>query len=402
MLKKALMGVIAGASLFALVGAAQADVEVNIYGASAQYEFWNAAAQPFLTAPTAAGGLACTSAVKATNSAKNGITVGTGCPTYNQVTIRYSSKASYDGIRAAAGVDPDNGDACTSGAERMMADETQTDFGTGLVNGTKCVDVTVGASDVALSTFKQTSQGCLNGNVTPCSRITRNMNAGTILPGGTPASLDEYKAGLIVPFGFFANTSVPVSNLSRMQAVALFGGKIGNWNEFNPAYASQNTVICLRHAGSGTHATLDAAVMRGDSGLITNQPAINNTNPIRWFYEGSSGMRDAVDTLAGAVGYMDADITILSGTKALTLEGQAASREAIRYGSYPFWSAQWMFEDTAAADYTASHPVVAALVDFASDGTNLTTYLGTKANFWATEGELLVTKPNDFALPIHN
>lgn len=391
MMKKMLMGTIAGASLLALVGAANAEVNINIYGASAQYDFWNAAAKPFLETQ------GCTNVEKATNSAKHGITRG-DC-NGERVNIRYSAKASFDGIRSMQGIDPDNVDTCDSEGYsnfyRKMADEANTNFSTGLVNGTKCVDVTIGASDVAATTFKQQSAGNLNGHLGG-GRVTRIMDSTTIYDDG----LTAYRP-VCVPFAFFANNTVPINNVSRVMATAIFSGKISNWNELDPDYASQDVIVLLRHAGSGTHATLDAAVMRGDSALIPSQPSINNINPIRWFYEGSSGVRDALAALAGSIGYMDADQTVAANVKQLSYEGEMATREAIAYGRYSFWSAQWLYEDPDEPDYTNTHPWVVALDGFASDATNLTNYMPAKAAFWATQGELQVIKLNDFQLPEH-
>jgi hypothetical protein len=412
MFKKMLIGSVAGASLLALVGAADAEVNVNIYGASAQYEFWNAAAAPFMI-----NGLGCSNVERATNSAKNGITRGdcvlvAGQPA-ERVHIRYSSKASFDGISAILGVDPTNSDNCsTTGftdAYRQMADEGNTTFaalpGNGTVNGTKCVDVTLGSSDVAAQTFRQSSIGNLNGH-NGGGRVTRS--SGSFWTSvqkedlANPALYTPYQP-VVVPFAFFAHTTTPVSNLSRMQAVALFSGRIGNWNEFDPDYASQGVSILMRHAGSGTHATLDAAVMRFDDNLVQTQPLVNNTNPVRWFYEGSSDMRNAINTLPGSIGYMDADASLSAhpNIKMLSLEGEMPTREGIAYGRYPFWSAQWLYEDRNEPTYATGHPVIQSLMDWASVAANLTTYVPTKAVYWATQGELQVTKLNDDQLPVH-
>jgi hypothetical protein len=99
---------------------------------------------------------------------------------------------------------------------------------------------------------------------------------------------------LIVPFGFFVNKGVTakqclppvatanqyeycmtdadcggaagscvtdtINNITRLQAVNIFSGYASNWSDFGGYFTEQPITACLRHAGSGTHATLAYAV----------------------------------------------------------------------------------------------------------------------------------------------
>jgi hypothetical protein len=385
-MKAFVKGLFIGGALLSMVGAANAEVNINIYGASAQYKFWNAAADDFLTAQ------GCTGVQQAVDSAKNGITRGTCAG--ETVYIRYSSKASFDGIRAMQGIDPDGVTSCSDKHYREMADETQTDWTAGTVSGTKCVDVNIGASDVAAGTFKQTTTGNLDGHFGG-TRVTRTMTGATIYDDGLTAHRP-----VVVPFAFFANDSVPFTNMSRVMATSLFSGQIGNWQDLDPDVASQEVVLCMRHAGSGTHATLDANVMRGDAALLTTQPPFGNTNPTRWFYEGSSDLVAAVAALAGSVGYADADKGIAAGGFRMTYNGEEPIRKNIVNGKYSFWSAQWLYEDPDEPGQPTIGTWIQDLVDFASDPDNLV--IVGKDGYWAAQGELQMNKANDFAWPLHN
>lgn len=385
-MKAFVKGLVIGGALLSMVGAANAEVNINIYGASAQYKFWNAAADDFLTAK------GCTGVEQAVDSSKNGITRGTCAG--ETVYIRYSSKASFDGIRAMQGIDPDNADPCTNNYEREMADEGNTDWINGVVNATKCVDVNIGASDVAASTFKQQSTGDLDGHFGG-ARVTRIMNGSTIYDDGLTAHRP-----VVVPFAFFANDTVPFTNMSRLMATSLFAGQIGNWQELDPTTASQNVVLCMRHAGSGTHATLDANVMRGEAQLVTTQPPFGNTNPTRWFYEGSSDLVAAVAALAGSVGYADADKGIDAPGRRMTYNGVVPSRSAIVNGTYSFWSAQWLYEDPTEPGQPVIGTWIQDLADYASNPANLT--IVGKDGYWAAQDELHMVKDNDFAWPSHD
>lgn len=465
-MKNFVKAAIAGASMLAMVGTASAaDVNINIYGASAQHLFWNDAADDFLTSK------GCTGVVQDQFDSKHGITKGT-CGS-DTVYIRYSSKASFDGIRAmkGSGGDPDG---CGSPYFRKMVDETTCPWdGVGGTNclALKCVDVTLGASDVAGESFTQESHGQLKGHLGGgwIDRVFTGVDASGLTP---------YQP-LVVPFGFFANNSVtktkclgpdpteptadahkaiskwgyqcydpdedghsedcigyykcidgtcsggvnagqactranqcpdvdeantrceriPLDNITRLMANMIFNGQAWYWTDFGAWYNSDPIVACLRHAGSGTHATLDYAVMRGNGWgwpLWTTESA---SDPTVWFNDGSSDEMKCIDQLAGAIGYADADQ--LAGSSnypnvhALRY-GVEPTREKIRNGEYDFYSNQWMYEDPNEPNYSQTHPWVVNLYAFASNPANIPV---TKANYWATQGEMVFNKTSDQAYP---
>ncbi|GEM_PF-464499 len=467
--KKAVKAAVIGGALLGLVGAAQAATyEVNIYGASAQYKFWRDAAPEFLKS------MGCSesdiyAAKGEVSNRDNGIAVCAGSDVAgmgisagggfngdgNTYIIRYSTNASYDGIRSVQDLNPDNVDpVCTSAGDgfRLMADETNTAFapyftqGYGTVNGTACKDITIGASDVAAETFNQSSQGALLG---PGGGDWTERNI-----GGLSIDASHYVSyrPVVVPFAFFANANpahpVPFDNMSRLMAVTIFSGQVPNWNKFNPDLDGDGTpnepglytvdpatgqptansgdslpmIVCLRHAGSGTHATLDAAVMRKDAGLLQQETTVDNfmyqfgMAPAVYFNKGSSDEMRCVggyfngydDTINlgqpswAAVGYADADKNegepVVGGEygdiKRMTFQGVAPVKVAITNGQYDFWSAQWLYR-------AASEPQeIAALCDaigaFASDPANLP---AGHADYWAAQNEMQVEKNNDFTYP---
>ncbi len=156
-LKKTAMAVVAGACLLTAMGTAGAATrEVNIYGASAEFGFWNAMAPTFLTARGCSN---ITSAQDTTTSPTHGIAIGHSCSSYNgdDVIIRYSSKSSYDGLYALKG-EADT-DGCGNAYQRKLANEATISGST--VSGTKCVDVVVAAADVAGESITQGTWGAL-------------------------------------------------------------------------------------------------------------------------------------------------------------------------------------------------------------------------------------------------
>ncbi len=410
--KKTLM---AGAALLALSGAAQAaNIDLNLYGASAQFLFWNAAARPFLESKH------CTT-IQNDGDSKNGITVGTGCDGGNNITIRYSSKASYDGILAASG--SSNPLAVNECGGNMFQRKMKTAYGS---TATSCVDVHLGASDVAGESFEQQSHGALKG---PLGGVyTDRSFAGVPTTGLTP-----YQP-LVVPFGFFANKTIKVatcesgaaagnlcttdtaeadcgagvscvantiSNITREQAVQIFGGQVYSWKDFGQSYAvdggDDTLVACLRHAGSGTHSTLDKVIFNGSTPALVATTE-NTGGPTIWFNDGSSDEMVCVNTLAGAIGYADADQGLSSYTNvtALKYNGIPARRNMIRNGAYDFFSNQWMYEK-AGLD-SARHDLVVELADFAANPANLP---ASKAAYWAAKAEMVFNKSGDSAYPVY-
>ena len=406
------LGIIAAAAtILGGSNATAATYNINIYGASAQYLFWNDTADDFLT-----NKVGCSNVQQAqhtdpvTGKNKHGITKGTkqnGAVT-DTYYIRYTSKASYDGIYSCYGETsvPGGQPSCSSQGPRYreMADENNTNFGTGVVSALACKKVTIGASDVAGETFGQSSSGAKygpagGGNV---SRTVPKIDT-------QAKGLTTYYRPVMVPFGFFANkTALPnLDNLTRLQALMVFSGKAFYWSDFGPSYPAKDVIACLRHAGSGTHATLNAAVMRNDENLADTEAA-----PYIWFNDGSSEEMACVNvnggestSTAGAVGYADADqkekcfdgplgaSAKYANTVSLKYNGAAATRDNIKGAVYSFWSHQWLYECEPAA---AEHSLIVDLYNYAKDASHLP---ASKQAYWSTESEMTLNKGTDYSMP---
>lgn len=421
------------ASSLAVTGVAgAADYELNIFGASAQYTFWNALAPTFLTRT-----YSCTGTSQAqTSDKKHGVTMGTGCTVSGvgnrSIAIRYSSKASFDGIHAVKG-DSNVTDTCGN-VQRAMANES--DITGTTVNSTKCVVVSLGASDVAGESFTQQSHG---------QKLGPN-NGGQVDPVFSEISTTgiSYYRPIVVPFGFFANKSVtvrtctagtlagqqcttstdcgtggvcgtaaPITGISRAMAVQIFSGQAAYWSDFGAGYVASPVIACLRHAGSGTHSTLDYSVVRGNgwgASLLQNESPMNAPNV--YFNDGSADEMKCVDGQISngdpqspwtAIGYADGDqltgtgATTYPNTTAIAYNGYMPTRVNIRNGLYDFYTNEWLFRNPN--NSTAINNIAAALNTFASNPANLssTSSLGAKAYYWATQAEMVWNKGTDQA-----
>lgn len=447
-MKKKTIALIAGASLMALAGNASA-LDINIYGASAQWTFWNSLAGDYLQ-----NQLHCPAAnivgPKVDSTGKHGITSATGCPTYGNVNIRYSSKASYDGVFAAmgscngqTGCNP-NPDSCGAQSRKMITSTTDTTL--------SCQPVTIGASDVAANAFTEQSHGLLKGPLGGAQ--TDRVFTGITLPSNVTAQ----HGGIVVPFGFFLNNSVQLSkcvgganaglqcndstapgfcgagtctagnvdNVSREQVANIFsGGSAYFWSDFGDGYKVTGTtqqsndfiVTCIRHAGSGTVSTLDHAVMNAAWGatLAQNaQPVLGGATETVYFNDGTPDEMNCINgsgswTGVGAIGFADGDILIpaagltnpYTSTYAVAYQGFLPKRVNVRNGLYDFFTNEWLFINTTTYPAGSNeNTVFNSLIAYASNPANINAAtLQGKADYWTGVAEMKFNKTGDSIYP---
>lgn len=363
-IKKIFTSVIVGASLLAFVGAASAATtyttgtgspsmptgDLNVYGASAEFLVFKGQFPIYLTA---AG---CTLGTALSSTDGKHFVQQALCGT-NTVNFRVSSKASYDGPLAADGnsTNPARDSSCDASGynyrSMLNADGTMS-----------CQPITIGASDVMVGDFVQKSNGQLygpfNGGAT-----SRNFAAN---PFVLSANTKDYCRPLAIPFAFFVNNSVTlasgptITNITSAEAKMVFSGIIKDWSDLqSQSMTSQPVTVCYRHAGSGTHATMDS-FMRPSTMLVN--AVTGGTSAHYYFNDGSSDMMRCVNGATfngvtwsgvGAIGYSDADQVVGSGTYAdssrLSLDGTAPSTASVDDYSYPFATIENMYASNANA-----------------------------------------------------
>jgi len=419
---------VAGAAMLAIAGTASATTyDINIYGASAQFTFWNSVASDWIKSRP---GCSTDTPTQYTFDGNNKITTVT-CTGGNTYNLRVSSKASFDGILSLKGdatyaTTGTTAEACSTGDPnypgdtlapfyRKMVDES-TCSGT-TCTGLKCVRVTVGASDVAGASFHQTSTGNQHGSTG--SMITRSFT------GISTTGLTSAKP-FIVPFAFFANTQNATlttalnGNITRLMAVLLFSGHVDNWNELGSSYPDQHVTLCLRHSGSGTHATLDYAVVRGGNGAwggsvsqlqnISGQTAdgtlqdYDSSQPDIYFNDTTGDELGCINTHQGAIGYADADkavsatnhtLSSYANVVELAYQGEYATADSVKYSRYDFWTNEWAYYNKTVTDAAGLTTEVA----------NLLTYVAghiptAEVPFWVDSNGLKFKKSSDQNYPI--
>jgi hypothetical protein len=447
-MKKKMTALIAGASLMALAGSASA-IDINIYGASAQWTFWNSLANDYL----ASQGCTTITGPVVDSTGKHGITSGTGAGACAAgINIRYSSKASYDGVFAAmgscngqTGCNP-NPDSCGNPSRLMITSTSNTAL--------SCQPITIGASDVAAASFTQASHGLLKGPLGGAQ--TDRVFTGITLPSNVTAA----HGGIVVPFGFFLNNSVQLSkcvsgpnaglqcndttapgfcgagtcttgnvdNVSREMVANIFNGQSSYfWSDFGDGYSvtgktaqtNDFIVACIRHAGSGTVSTLDWSVMNSKWGAalaVNAQPVLGGASETVYFNDGTPDEMNCVNgsgawTGAGAIGFADGDILIpasgltnpYTSTYAVNYNGFAPQRVNVRNGLYDFFTNEWLFINTSTYPAgSAENTQFNNLIAYASNPTHITaTTLQGKANYWTAVTEMKFNKSTDQKYPAY-
>jgi hypothetical protein len=436
---KKIQALAAGAAVLCMAGTAvAAEIDLNIYGASAQYLYWNAQAPSFLTNIR---GCSATSQY-ASADGKHGITRGTGCDgNTNNINIRYSAKASYDGPMAVASINNSNADLFCGSATDALRNQRRMIISIS-DNNTQCTPVHLGVSDVASTSFSQYSEGNLLGPNGGAYTTRSFPSTGFPMPAGVVSFQPS-----VVPFGMFVNKNVKVytcdnaatanygnlctvataavdcglfpdnvtahsctagslTNISREMAVQIFKGNISKWSDFGASYyvdpgTDNSLVACLRHAGSGTAAAFDLTVMHKLWGGQVAQFE-STTAPIVWFNDSSTDEMKCVNQISGAIGYADADQSLSSypNVVALKYNGNKGFRNNIRNGQYDWFTNAWLYENTNAGHTpvgSAEDTLIGQLVTFASDPDNIP---DSKKKWWATKGEMKYNRTEDKSYPI--
>jgi hypothetical protein len=207
----------------------------------------------------------------------------------------------------------------------------------------------------------------------------------------------------------------PIQNLSRIQIVQMFSGRVSKWTDLGPWFNvvaghdrlpgrtgwqgkstatyvnNDEIVLCMRHAGSGTHSTMENVVMRSDGNL----KSITDCKNVFHYRSSSDLTDDCVNRFPGAIGYVDADKQMSrdnNNTHYIKYQGVEANRKTIANCAYPFFAEQQTFVDTACCPADLQQ-LAADMNTFAGNPANLTVAnFGVTANFWATQDELLCSK----------
>ena len=216
---------------------------------------------------------------------------------------------------------------------------------------------------------------------------------------------------------------MPIDNLSRLMVLQIFSSEnaawLDRWNQFGPWYPDAGIVRCMRCAGSGTHATFDLQVFRGDATImgtsvygrfyhdesssdlvkcIRDDGWASSFGPTPW-----AGYNiDGTDDVRYAVGYADADKSLsrtdLSNLHIVKYQGVEPVRPKIENNEYNFWAAQTLYWDPVEIDNAGLTNLLTALRAAANNAAFVDT-LDPQSMFWTTQGAMSCQKVDASAQP---
>lgn len=124
------------------------------------------------------------------------------------------------------------------------------------------------------------------------------------------------------------NKEVGVKNVTKDQLIAIFTGKVKNWQELGGK--DQEIVVVNRASGSGTRATFEKWGLDGAKTIQAQEQ------------DSSGTVKKIVSSTPGAISYLALSY-IDDSIEALSLDGVAPTAENIETNDWPIWSYQHMY-----------------------------------------------------------
>lgn len=124
------------------------------------------------------------------------------------------------------------------------------------------------------------------------------------------------------------NKAVGVKNVTKDQLIAIFTGKVKNWQELGGK--DQEIVVVNRASGSGTRATFEKWGLDGAKTIQAQEQ------------DSSGTVKKIVSSTPGAISYLALSY-IDDSIEALSLDGVAPTAKNIETNDWPIWSYEHMY-----------------------------------------------------------
>lgn len=211
--------------------------------------------------------------------------------------------------------------AAGSTALQPLAEQAAVTFDAKYPNAT--VNIQGGGSGTGLS---QVMQGAIDiGD----SDIYANQETGI-----DATSLIDHKVA-VVGFATVTNENVKIDNLTQAQLIAIFTGKITNWNQVGGG--NSKIVVINRPLSSGTRATFKKYALDGK----------DEVDGIALTEDSSGAVKKIIQTTPGSIGYLASSYLSstanMAGINVLKLNDVVMNDANIISGKYIVWSYEHMY-----------------------------------------------------------
>jgi phosphate transport system substrate-binding protein len=149
--------------------------------------------------------------------------------------------------------------------------------------------------------------------------------------GVDASKLKDHKVG-VVGFAPVVNKDVSIKNLSMEQLRDIFTGKITNWKEVGGK--DEEIVIINRAAGSGTRATFEASVLKGETAKTSQEQ------------DDSGAVQKIVAQTPGAISYLGFSYTKgtnAKGLKTVSVDKVKPTAKNVTTNKWVIWSYEHMY-----------------------------------------------------------
>ncbi|MGW5452982.1 substrate-binding domain-containing protein [Nocardia sp. NPDC003979] len=164
----------------------------------------------------------------------------------------------------------------------------------------------------------------------------------------------------VAPFAVVTHPDLGIADLSTAQIQRLFRGEIDNWRMLGGP--DLPVVVVDRQHGSGSRFALEARLLDWQRPLYHPEFCAGRSRLVHCEVGSTGEMAEVVAATPGAVGYLEAT-TVGEGLRAVTINGQAATKTHVAERSYPFYSVEFAFHDYPGGNMPAGS-LAAKFVDY--------------------------------------
>ncbi|MFE3321887.1 substrate-binding domain-containing protein [Nocardia sp. NPDC059195] len=169
----------------------------------------------------------------------------------------------------------------------------------------------------------------------------------------------------VAPFSVVVHPDLGVADLTTDQIQRLFRGQISNWIEIGGP--DLPVVVVDREYGSGSRFAIEHRLLDWNRPLYQPEPCAGRQRLVHCEVRSTTAMADVVARNPGAVGYLESSAVRDAAIKSVKINGVEATKDNMRAKAYPFYSAEFAFNDYPGGQIPAES-LAAKFIDYLTHG----------------------------------